>query len=61
MKSEVYKVKADTPDELLARILDAAGCIKKRDDQLKQHTIFARELQSALSRTVRFIVNCVGG
>ena len=25
----------DTPDELLASILDAAACIKKRDDQLR--------------------------
>jgi hypothetical protein len=27
MKSEVYKRKVDTPDELLARILDVAACI----------------------------------
>jgi len=28
MKSEIYKTRVvDTPDELLARILDAAGCI----------------------------------
>jgi hypothetical protein len=31
MKSEVYKLKVDTPDELLARIVDAAACIKKRE------------------------------
>jgi len=36
MKSEVYKLKVDTPDESLARILDAAGCIKKREDQLRR-------------------------
>jgi hypothetical protein len=35
-KSEVYKRKLDTRDELLARILDAAACIKKREDQLGQ-------------------------
>ena len=28
----------DTGDELLARILDAAACIKKREDQLTQTT-----------------------
>jgi hypothetical protein len=27
MKSEVCKRKVETPDELLARILDAAGCM----------------------------------
>jgi hypothetical protein len=32
MMSEVYKRKVDTPDELLASIMDAAGCIKKRED-----------------------------
>jgi hypothetical protein len=37
MKSEVYK-RVDTQDELLARILDAAARIKKREDQLKQTT-----------------------
>jgi hypothetical protein len=35
MKSEVNKRTVDTPDELLARILDAAGSIKKREDQLR--------------------------
>ena len=34
MKSAVYKTEVDTPDELLAGILDAAGCIKKREDKL---------------------------
>jgi soluble P-type ATPase len=38
MKSEVYKRKVDTRDELLARILDAAACIKKREDQLRRIT-----------------------
>ena len=27
-----------TPDELLARILDAAACVKKREDQLRRKT-----------------------
>jgi hypothetical protein len=34
IKSEVYKRKVDTPDELLACILDTAARIKKREDQL---------------------------
>jgi hypothetical protein len=34
MNSEVYGRKVDTRDELLARILDAAASIKKREDQL---------------------------
>jgi hypothetical protein len=38
MKSEVYKRKVDTRDELLARILDAAASIKKREDQLRRTT-----------------------
>jgi hypothetical protein len=38
MKSEVNKTKVGTPDELLASILDAAGCIKKRENQLRRTT-----------------------
>jgi hypothetical protein len=38
MKSEVYKTKVDTRDELLARILDAAVRINKREDQLRRTT-----------------------
>ena len=38
VKGEVYKRKVNTRDELLARILDAAACIKKREDQLRQTT-----------------------
>ena len=34
MKSEVYKIKLDTQDELLARMSDAAARIKRREDQL---------------------------
>jgi len=33
-----YKWKVETADELLARILDAAACIKKREDQLRRKT-----------------------
>jgi hypothetical protein len=32
MKSEVYKSKVDTRDELLFRVLDAAACMKKPED-----------------------------
>jgi hypothetical protein len=38
MKSKVYKRKVDTQDTLFAHILDAAACIKKREDQLRQTT-----------------------
>ena len=40
--------------ELLPRSLDAAACREKREHQLKQHTIFAHELQTALRLTVEF-------
>ena len=30
MKSEVYRKKADTRDELLVNILDVIACIKER-------------------------------
>jgi hypothetical protein len=33
-----YKWKVETPEELLARILVAAACIKKREDQLRRKT-----------------------
>jgi len=36
MVSEICKTKVDTPGELLANILDAAACIKKREDQLRR-------------------------
>ena len=39
MKSEVYKRKVDTRNELLARILDAAARIKDREDQLHAHEL----------------------
>jgi hypothetical protein len=47
MKSEVYKTKVDRPDELLARILDAAACIKKNEDQLRRKT---RDLHIPVSK-----------
>jgi hypothetical protein len=38
LKNEVYKRKVDTQHELLARILDAAACVKKRKDQFRRTT-----------------------
>ena len=36
MKNEGYKRRVDVPEELLARSMDAAACIKKREDQLRR-------------------------
>jgi len=38
IKGGGYKLKLDTPEVLLARILDAASCIKEREDQLRRTT-----------------------
>jgi len=38
MKSQVYKIKVDTPDQMLSRISDVAARIKKREDQLRRTT-----------------------
>jgi hypothetical protein len=55
MKSEVYKRKVDTPDELLARTLDAAVRIEKREDQTdEQHVIFAHALESVVRLPLGF-------
>jgi hypothetical protein len=63
MKSEVNKTNMDTPDELLASMLDAAGCTKKREDQLR---ITTRDLRTRFAKCFEFgggilgtfIVNC---
>jgi hypothetical protein len=47
MKTAVYKRKVDTRDELLARILDAAACIKTREDQLRRTT---RDLRTRVAK-----------
>ena len=47
MKDEVYKRKVATADELLAHILDAAGCIKRREDQLRRTT---RDLDTRVAK-----------
>jgi hypothetical protein len=36
MKAEVNKTKLDTPDEVLAHILDAA-CLNRREGQIRQY------------------------
>jgi len=53
MKSEVYKRKVDTRDELLARILDAVARINNMQlDSEQQHANVAHEFQSGLRSTV---------
>jgi hypothetical protein len=47
MKSEVCKRKVDTRGELLARVLDAAARIKKREDQLRRKT---RDLRTRVAK-----------
>ena len=49
MKSEVYVINIDTPDELLGRILDVVGRIKKREDQIRQTTRVLRTRVSKLA------------
>jgi len=62
-KSEVFKTKVDTPDELLARILDAASSMKKCEDQLRRST---RDLRTRVAKCLetdgdfrKFIVDCI--
>jgi len=38
MKSEVYRIKVDTWEELFVYILDVIACIKERQDALRQTT-----------------------
>jgi len=47
MKSEVYKRKVDTQDELLSRNVDAASSMKKREDQLRRIT---RDLRTRVAK-----------
>jgi len=44
MKSEVYRKKVDTRDELLINILDVIACIKESQDELRRTTrhVFTR-------------------
>jgi hypothetical protein len=47
MKNEICKTKVDARDDLLARILDAAACIEKREDQLRRTT---RDLRTRVAK-----------
>ena len=63
MKNKVNKIKADTPGELLAHILDTAGSIKKRADRLRRtagnlHTPVAKCSEVDGGILGIFIVNC---
>jgi hypothetical protein len=49
MKSEVYKLMVDTPDELFAPILNAAARKKKGEDQLRWTT---RDLRTRVTRCI---------
>ena len=49
MKSDIYKTNLDTADELLARILDAAACIKICEDQMRRT---ARDLRTRVEKCV---------
>ena len=55
MKSKMHKGNTDTREEMLVRILDTTLPIKKLGNQLKQRTIFAHELQSALRLAMGFL------
>jgi len=57
MKSEVYKEKVHTRDELVTRIMNTAAVIKKeRQDDLRTATVLLpRGLKSALKSTVGFL------
>ena len=47
LKGEVYKRNVDTREELIARILDAAVLIKKREAQLRRTT---RDLRTRVAK-----------
>jgi len=56
MKSEVYKEKVNTRDELVARIMNSAAFIKqeRQDDLRELHVLMPRGLKSALKEVVGF-------
>jgi len=49
MKIEVCKIKVDTRDELLPRILYAAASIQKREDQLRRKR---RDLRTRVAKCI---------
>jgi hypothetical protein len=48
IKSEVYKRKVDTRDELLARILDAATRIKAKNNSDVQQAIWGTRIEKCM-------------
>jgi len=59
VKSEVYKEKVNTRDELVARIMNSAALIKQeRQDDLRRATqLLPRGLKTALKWMVEFFNN----
>jgi len=57
MKSEIYKEKVNTRDELIARIMNSAALTKQeRQDDLRRATITtAKRVENALKSTVGFL------
>jgi hypothetical protein len=57
MKSEVYKEKVNTRDELVTRIMNSAVLIKqeRQDASGELHVLLPRELKSALKSMVGFL------
>ena len=58
IKGQVNKIKVETPDEFPACILDAAGCIKKRENQLRRTTRDLRTRVAKCSGVDGEYVNC---
>jgi hypothetical protein len=54
MKSEVYKEKVNTRDELVARIMKSAALKKQCQDDLRR-VLLSRGLKSALQSMVGFL------
>jgi hypothetical protein len=50
MKIELYKRNVDARDELLARILNAADSIKKREGQLRRTT---RDIRTRVAELIQ--------
>jgi hypothetical protein len=57
MKSEIYKEKANTRDELVARVMNSAALIKQeRQDDLRRTTrTIAKRVENALKSMVGFL------
>jgi hypothetical protein len=57
MKSEVYKEKVNTSDELVARFMNSAAVIKqeRQDDLRELHVLLPRWLKNALKSMGEFL------